>query len=298
MNTNKVTTIQEAVASIPEGAHVALGGFAVAGCPMALVHELIRQGRRHLTVSQAVGGMDTDLLVGAGLVDTLVFGGGSLDRAGLLNRVNEAILEGTVRVQEQSALAITLRYHAGALGIPYIPCRTLLGSDFLHTLVEMGDAQVADDPFEGGRIVRLKALRPDVAVLHVQVADPEGNCRIAGPTWDNLEKARAAARTIVLAEEVVDQEEFRKWPEGTTLSGLYVDRVVPLRYSAHPTACYRRYDYDFDHLRSYATLAQTKDGFQRYLEEYVLGTKDHEGYLERVGEDRLRMLRADPQRGY
>jgi acyl CoA:acetate/3-ketoacid CoA transferase alpha subunit len=298
MNPDKVRSLQEVVASVPEGAHVALGGFAISGCPIAFVHEMIRQRRGRLTLSQAVGGMDTDLLVGAGLVETLIFGGGSLDRAGLLNRVNEAILLGRVRVLEQSSLAITLRYHAGALGILYIPTRTLLGSEMLEPLVEAGEAEVAEDPFEGQRIVRLRALRPDVAVLHVQMADRQGNCRILGPTWDNLEKARAARRTVVLTEELVDEQEFRRSPEGTVLSGLYVDAVVPLRFSAYPTACYRKYDYDFEHLRRYATLAQTEEGFAQYLEEYVLGTSDHEGYLSRVGEERLRDLVADPERGY
>jgi len=298
MARGKIKDLGDVVTSIPEGAHVALGGFAVSGCPMAFVHEMIRRHRGRLTISQAIGGLDTDMLVGAGLVDTLIYSGGSLDRVGLLERVNEAIVQGRVRAVEHSSLAISLRYLAGALGIPYMPTTTLLGSHILQGLVEAKDAVVAHDPFTGARHVQLRALQPDVAVLHVQMADAEGNCRIFGPTWDNLDKAKAAGRVIVLAEEIIDADLSREHPEQTTLAGLHVESVVPLTYSAHPTACYRYYDYDLEHLQEYARLAKTAEGFARYLDRFVLGVRDHQEYLRLVGGDRLRHLAAESARGY
>ena len=298
MAEDKRTSLAEAVSMIPEGAHLALGGFSVAGCPMAFVHELIRRGTGRLTLSQAVGGLDTDMLVGAGLVSTLLYGGGSLDRAGPLRRVNDAIARGSLRAIDHSSLSVALRYLAGAIGLPYIPTTTLLGTDILKGLVEAGEAVVAVDPFHGVRHVQLKPLRPDFAVLHVPVADPEGNCRLFGPTWDNTDKARAAERVIILAEEVVDTERFRESPESTVLWGFNVVAVVELPFSAHPTACYRRYDYDWEHLRLYSEMSATPEGFRQYLDRFVFGVRDHREYLERIGEDRLKKLVADPVRGY
>ncbi len=298
---DKVVTLSEAVKSIPNGAHVALSGFAITRATMAFAAEVLRQGIRDLTVSQCVGAMDADLLVGGGAVSRILYGGGSLDRFGRLSCVNRAIEEGSIVAEEYSSLSMVFRYMAGALGLPFVPIRSLRGSDVLKRLEEVAPSSIAyvDDPFTGDRWLALKPLNPDVAVVQVQVADPEGNAWIYGPRWDNEEQVKASARTIVITEQLVPTEVIRRDPERTVIHGFRVSHVVHLPFSAHPTAVYRAYDYDADHIRMYAEAAKTPEGMRAYLDKYVYGVKDHWEYLELLGGVRhLTRLAADPILGY
>jgi len=297
----KLTSLSQAVGSIPSGSHVALSGFAIARCAMAFAREVIRQQIRGLTLSQCVGGMDTDLLVGAGAADCLIYGGGSLDRFGFLANVNAGIEKGSLRAEEYSSLSITFRYLAGSLGLPFIPIRSLAGSDILTQLQERSGSDIASiqDPFSGDSWLALKPLLPDVAVVQVQTADEEGNCWILGPRWDNAEQARASKRTIVIAEHVVPGDVIRRQPELSVIPGLLVSHVVELPFAAHPTAMYHEYDYDADEIRKYAEATRSPEKFQAYLDRFVYGPKDHEEYLETVGGiSRLQSLMADQILGY
>ncbi|MDH7489201.1 MAG: CoA-transferase [Anaerolineae bacterium] len=298
---DKVVTLSEAVASIPSGSHVALSGFAITRATMAFAAEVLRQGIRNLTVSQCVGAMDADLLVGGGAVSRILYGGGSLDRFGRLACVNRAIEEGSIVAEEYSSLSMVFRYVAGALGLPFITIRSLRGSDVLKHLEEKAPSAVAyvDDPFTGEKWLALRPLNPDVAVVQVQVADPEGNAWIYGPRWDNEEQVKASKRTIVITEQLVPTEVIRRDPERTVIHGFRVSHVVHLPFSAHPTAVYRVYDYDADHIRLYAEAAKTPEGMRAYLDKYVYGVKDHWEYLELLGGVRhLTKLAADPILGY
>lgn len=298
---SKLTTLADAVASIPSGAHVALPGFAITRCAMAFAREVIRQGIRGLTVSQCVGAMDADLLVGAGAVDRIIYGGGSLDRFGRLACVNRGIEDGSLRADEYSSLSVTFRYLAGALGIPFIPIRSLRGSDLVTRLEERADGDVAmvTDPFSGETWLALKPLVPDVAIALVQIADEHGNAQIWGPRWDNVEQVRAGRRTIVIAEQVVREEVIRQSPERTVIPGLHVSHVVELPFAAHPTSVYGVYDYDAAAIEQYVEATRTPEDVRRYLEETIYGAKDHWEYLARMGGmERLAALRADPSLGY
>ncbi len=298
---SKLATLAEAVATIPSGAHVALSGFAITRCNMAFAREVIRQGIRGLTVSQCVGAMDADLLVGAGAVERIIYGGGSLDRFGRLNCVNRGIEEGTLVAEEYSSLSMAFRYLAGSLGLPFIPIRSLRGSDILRRLQEIAPSEVStvDDPFTGENWLVLKPLVPDVAVVQVQVADEEGNAWIYGPRWDNEEQVKASQRAIVITERLVPTEVIRRDAERTVIPGFKVSHVVHLPFSAHPTSVYRIYDYDAEHIVRYAEATKTPEGVRKYLDEYVYGVKDHWDYLERVGGmKRLNDLVADPILGY
>jgi glutaconate CoA-transferase subunit A len=298
---SKLTTLTEAVASIPSGAHLAISGFAITRCTMAFAREVIRQGINNLTISQCVGAMDADMLVGAGAVNRLIYGGGSLDRFGRLNCVNRGIENGTLVVEEYSSLSVAFRYLAGALGIPFIPIRSLRGSDLMAQLKEKSGANLANivDPFTGEDWPVLKPLLPDVAVVQVQAADEEGNAWIMGPRWDNSEQVRASQRTIVITERVVTDETIRQNPEQTTIPGLFVSHVVELPFAAHPTSVYRVYDYDAGQIQAYVEATRTPESFRVYLDQYVYGVRDHWEYLERVGGlKRLNSLQADPVLGY
>ena len=185
---DKVKNAAEVVRTIPNGSHIALGGFAVARNVITVVHELIRQQKRDLTLSQCVMGMDTDLLVGACLVSRLIIGGGSLDRFGPAHCVNRARETGAVVSQDYSSLSLCFGYLAGALGISFIPIKSLLSSEVLERL-EAGSAaenlRHMTCPFTGEEYLLLRAITPDVSLVHVQVADREGNCQISGPRWEN-----------------------------------------------------------------------------------------------------------------
>ena len=298
---NKLSSLHEAVASIQPGAHVALPGFAIARCAMAFTHEVIRQGINHLTLSQCVGAMDADILVGAGMADRLIYGGGSLDRFGRLSAVNRGIETGTLAAEEYSSLSVTFRYLAGSLGLPFIPIRSLQGSDLLANLKEHhpDDVATVQDPFTGDDWLALKPLLPDVAIAIVSAADAEGNAQIDGPRWDNLEQARASKRTIVLAQKIISTKEIRKHPDRNVIPGFLVSHVVHVPYAAHPCSLFQAYDYDADHIRLYAEAAQSPEGMRAYLDSYVYGVPDHAAYLAKVGGDELiKKIDADPERGY
>ncbi len=297
----KVTTLTEAVASIPSGAHVALSGFAITRCTMAFAREVIRQGIKGLTISQCVGAMDADLLVAGGAVERLIYGGGSLDRFGRLACVNRGIEDGTLAAEEYSSLSIAFRYLAGSLGLPFIPIRSLRGSDLMRLIAERAGSEVAviSDPFTGEDWPVLKPLLPDVAVVQAQVADAEGNAWIMGPRWDNTEQVRASQRTIVITERVVPGDVIRQEPERTVIPGMLVSHVVELPFAAHPTSVYREYDYDAEQIERYVEATRTPEGVKTYLDQYVYGVKDHWEYLEKIGGlQRLNSLRADPILGY
>jgi glutaconate CoA-transferase subunit A len=297
----KVSTLADAVASIPGGAHVALSGFAIARCTMAFAREVIRQGIKGLTVSQCVGAMDADILAGAGAVERIVYGGGSLDRFGRLNCVNRGIEEGTLIAKEYSSLSLAFRYLAGSLGLPFIPIRSLRGSDVLERLQEVAPSEIGyvDDPFTGDDWLVLKPILPDVAVVQVQTADEEGNAWILGPRWDNEEQVKASERAIVITERLVPTEAIRHDPERTVIPGFRVSHVVHLPFAAHPTSVYHTYDYDADHIRQYADASKTPEGLRNYLDKYVYGARDHWEYLELIGGMKhLARLAADPILGY
>ncbi len=298
----KLASLSEAVGSIPSGSHIGLSGFAVTRCTMAFAREVIRQGIRELTVSQCVGAMDTDLLVGAGAVDKVIYGGGSLDRFGRLNCVNAGIESGSLRAEEYSSLSIAFRYLAGSLGLPFIPIRSLCGSDLLSRIREQSVSDIAfvEDPFSEEKWLALKPLIPDVAIEQVQTCDEEGNSWIMGPRWDSGEQVKASQRTIVITEHVEPVEAIRREPERCVIPGFLVSHVVELPFGAHPTSLYREYDYDADRIEEYVEATKEgKDSFKAYLDKYVYGVKDHKEYLEKVGgKSRMEKLRADPILGY
>ncbi len=299
---DKVKSVADVVQTIPSGAHIALGGFSIARNVIPVVHELIRQQRRDLTISQGVVGLDTDLLVGAGLVKHLIMGGGSLDRFGPVHCVNRAREAKSLLCEDYTSLSMCFRYLAGALGLSFIPIKSLLGSEVLERL-EAGPG--ADDvkrlkcPFTGEEYVLLRALTPDVSLVCVQIADRDGNCQIEGPLWENEEQAKAARRVIVIAEELVPTEYIQRAPQKTILPAHRVEAVIHQPFGAVPTAVLGRYDYDADHLRLYVNHAKDPKGFQEYLKTFVFGCRDHWEYLEKLGGlKRMEELRADRILGY
>ena len=300
--TNKLVSMAEAVSSIPDGSHVALGGFAITRCVVAFVHEMIRQSKRNLTVSQCIIGIETDLLVGTGCVSHLIYGGGSLDHFGLCEANNRAIGRKAITIEEYSSLAICFKYLAGALGLPFLPINSVMGSDMHKNLArDPGKKLVADAtcPFTGEKLLYLRALNPDVAIIHVNKADEEGNAVILGPKWDNPEAAKASKRVILIAEEIVPSHEMVKVADSVFVPAFRVDKVVHAPWGAYPSAVYHVYDYDAKHIEYYAEQNKDETKFKKYVDDYILGVKDHWEYLEKWGGiRRLQELKADAYLGY
>jgi glutaconate CoA-transferase subunit A len=282
---DKVKSVADVVRSIPDGSHVALGGFAIARNSIVFAHEVIRQQKKNLTLSQGVMGLETDLIVGAGLAKKIIVGGGSLDRFGPARCINRARDNGSVEHIDLSSLSLSFAYLAGALGITFIPIKSLLASEMFDRFEKTAPEYIRKGtcPFTGEEYVFLRALQPDVSVVHVQIADTEGNCWINGPRWESEEQAKSAKRLIITTEELVPTEYIQRQPERTIIPGHRVEAVVHQPYGGHPTGVFGSYDYDADHLRLYANAHKTPEGMKAYLDEYVLGTKDHWEYLDKVG---------------
>ncbi len=299
---DKVRPVAEVVGSIPDGSHLGLGGFAIARNVNTVVHELIRQRKKNLSLSQCVMGMDTDLLVGAGLVSRLIVGGGSLDRFGRVNCVNRARESGAVESLDATSLAVCFGYLAGALGVSFMPIKSLIASETLERLEAGAGAEAfrrMTCPFTAEEYVLVRAIVPDVSLVHVQVADREGNCRINGPRWENEEQAKAGRRVIVITEELVSTDTIRQCPERTVIPGHRVEAVVHQPFGAHPTSVFGCYDYDSEHLQMYVEQSSSPEKMQDYLEHYIFGSRNYDEYLEKVGGmERLTKLKARQDRGY
>lgn len=312
----KVMSLRQAVDRfVTDGCHLSVGGFTVNRNPMAAVYEVIRQRRRGLHLYAHSNGQAVDELVGAGCVDRIEIAyAGSGRFAPTCVRFRKAAEEGRLAVEDYTNYQMTLRFMAGAMGVPFLPTLTGLGTDIAelwgfskgmrrsdprlpdHKLV------VAENPFGawGGasRVVLVPAVTPDVTILHVQQADAQGTFRIRGLSFADVEQAGAARRVIVTCEELVDGDRLRKDSDRNAMAFMAVDAVVHVPWGAFPTACWGHYDYDPDYLWMYAQQAENEALHGDYVERYVLGVKDHEGLLDLVGRDRLDRLRAAEGRGY
>jgi len=298
---SKVRKLHELVMEIPaRGAEIALGGFAITRCPVAFVSELIRQNKKEVILYETIGSFDADLLVGAGAVKKLSYGGGSLDKFGRLGRINEGIENGTLEVREYTTLSINLRFLAGSMGIPFIPSKTLLGTEILENLLKKdgNDVIVQDSPFDGERYFYYRSLQPSYAVIHAPYADAKGNVILYGPVWD-AELAKSAKKLIVTVEKLVSTEFIKKHPENVIIPSLYTYAVCEVPYGAYPTSVYKVYDYDAEVLTRYGKLNLKQDEFNNWLQKHILGTKDHHEFiLKLAGMEKLNALKADPVYGY
>lgn len=300
MSEDKVLSVSEAIRRfVQDGDSVALGGWVIARCVIAAVHELIRQEKKNLTVCQGLSGLDTDLLVGAGCVSRLITAGGTLDAFGLLNRVNDAFSKGKLAVENNSALGLATRFLAGSLGLPFLPSRAIMGSAIMDDLNNAKAAAEMKSPFNGENVILLKALNPRIAIIHVQRADKNGNAQIDGPIWDSQAMAGSAECILLTTEELVDESEIAKNPERTIIPAFKVASVSLVPFGAHPTSCYRYYDYDADQLKIYSEASADADKFEKYIEENVLAHDHFQNYLDGVcPKDRREELKAKPGRGY
>jgi len=309
----KVMTAAQAVAAfVNDGDYLSFGGFSTNRRAYGLVHEIIRQGRKNLYVESGAAGGDVDMLIGADCVQAIMIS--YIANSGYTQigrRFRHAVENGEILFDDYSLDAQTLAYHAAALGLTYVPCKFMLGSDIVdkwgiseeerkrHPKLPPKKFIVQEDPFHPGEVLcLLPAPEIDVAVIHVQKAGPDGTCRIEGAPFQDIDIAMAARHTIVSCEELLSDEEIRKNPELNTLPGLCVDAVVHLPYGAHPSQCFGYYDYDTALFSEYEQASKSREGFDAFLKKYVTGSRDHWDYLSKFGLKRLMSLKVERDLGY
>ena len=312
---SKVVSLADAVHRfIHDGAHISFGGFTVSRQPMACAYEIARQKTRGLHVYMHSGGQALDLLIGAGCVRAVEIAYGANGRfAPTCVCFRRAVERGELLVEDYTNYQMTLRFQAGAMGVPFLPVRSGMGTDIVkrwgfdaemrrqdmrlpnRKLVVLADPFAEGDP---NPLVLVPAINPDVTVIHAQQADTQGTVRIGGLTFADLEQARAARHVIVTCEELVEPEVLRAEPDRNQIPFFMVDAVVHVPHGAHPTACYGFYDYDAQHLNTYRALASDEGRFAAYLDEYVYGVTGHADYLDKIGMEALKRIRAVPPFGY
>jgi acyl CoA:acetate/3-ketoacid CoA transferase alpha subunit len=289
----------EAAKIVNDGDIIATSGFALTRAPMAFARELVRQKKKNLTVVGTTVTLDADMLVGAGAVKALeIATGGVYIKERWLYNIWSKVESGKLKLDDWSNLSMAIRFFAGALNIPYIPTKILLGSDILKYLPP-DKIKESTCPFTGEKVTLIRAVKPDVAIIHAQCADSEGNTIVYGSKLCDFECAMAARKTIVTVEEILPRSMIIRQPELTTIPAFKVDAVVLAPYGAHPLSCYKYYDYDDDHIFLYKSYAKKgEEAFKEYLDKYVYGIEDHWEYLKMVGIKKLYDLKADPELGY
>jgi 3-oxoacid CoA-transferase subunit A/glutaconate CoA-transferase subunit A len=279
---DKRMTAQEAVKKfIPDGTLLAMGGFGHVRVSMAIVYDILRQRKKHLTMSGKTAVHDLDLLVGSGCVDRVeVAYSFGHELRGLSPASRRAVETGHCTVTgEISNAGFQWRFLAAMMGLPFIPTRVMLGTDtFTHS-----SAQTMIDPFSGKPVCLLPACYPDVAVIHVPRCDKYGNAQIDGIIVEDFELSRAARHLILTTEKIVDSQHIRQEPWKTVIPFYLVSAVVETPFGSHPCQMPYQYFFDEDHIGEWLSMSASEEGVQRYLERYVYGVTDFSEYLQRIG---------------
>jgi acyl CoA:acetate/3-ketoacid CoA transferase alpha subunit len=279
---SKLMTAGEAVGQfVHDGDYIASGGFGHVRVSMNIIYEIVRQKRKNLTMAGKTAVHDLDILIGARAVNRVepAYSFGH-ELRGLSPAGKRMVESGECKVvAEISNAAYQWRFLAGMMGVPFIPARTLLGTDTL----KYSSFKTATDPYTGKPIVLIPAAYPDVAFIHVHRADVYGNAQIDGIAVEDFELARCARRLIVTAEEIVDDDIIRDEPWRTVIPFFCVDAVVESPFGSHPCQMPGAYFYDEEHISEWLRMAKTDQGAENYFEKYVFGASSFDEYLGLCG---------------
>ena len=279
----KVTTLEEAAALIPDGASVGIGGSTLSRTPMAMIWALIRAGRKGLVCSRSITSSEGDLLYASGICDHIVTSWFSQGIVWGVSKVMRHHVETRkARFDEWSHMAIGLRFRAGAMGLPFLPMRSMLGSDVLR---QRPEAKEMACPFTGEKLLLVPALNPDVAIIHVQRCDAYGNAQIDGLQFMDIDLAMAANRVILTTERIVSNNQIRRAPDHTKIPFFAVEAVVEVPFGCAPHECGGAYEPLFKHMDYYTGLVNGDPvaGMREYLDRYVHGPKSWVDYLGLIG---------------
>ncbi len=277
----KLMTIAEAVTTfIHDGDYVASGGFGGVRIATAVLHEIVRQRRRHLGLSGHTATHDFQILAAGHCFDrcdvAYIVG---LELRGLSPNARRVMESGEVRVTEWSNATLAWRYKAAAMGVPFLPCRTILGTD----VERHSAAKEITCPFTGLKLLAVPALYPDVGLIHVHRADAYGNCQIDGITIADYDVARASKRVIITTEQLVETDEIRNDPAKTLLPYWLVDAVCHVCYGSYPGNMPYEYYSDEAHLAEWLEAEKDTSTLAQFLDRYIYSTKDFEEYLDLKG---------------
>jgi len=283
----KVMSLDEAAALVHDGEVVGIGGSTMSRTPMGMIWALIRAGRKRLTCARSIVSSDGDLLLGSGACDHVVTSWFSQSILWGVSKVMRHHVEtGKARYDEWSHMAMGMRLRAGAMGIPFMPIRSMLGSDVRKQRPEPIEI---DCPFTGDKLLLVPALNPDVALIHVQRSDPYGNAQIDGLQFMDIDLAMAANKVILTTERIVSNDQIRRAPDQTKIPFFTVDAVVELPFGCAPHECYGVYEPMIAHMEYYTGLVNGDpvNGMQQYLERFVYGPKSWNEFLSMIGTDQL-----------
>ena len=280
---DKVMSLEEAAALVPDGASVGIGGSTLSRTPLAMVWALIRAGRRDLHCARSITSSEGELLFASGVSRHILTSWFSLGIVWGVSRIMRAYTESNrARFEEWSHMAVGLRFRAGAMGVPFLPMRSMMGSD---VVAQLPDTRAIDCPFTGEKLVLVPALNPDIALIHVQRCDAYGNAQIDGLPFMDLDLAMAANRVILTTERIVSNDQIRRRPDQTKIPFFAVDAVVEVPFGCAPHECYGLYEPLFSHLDGYAAQLRraSEQGMRDYLDRYFYEPRSWTEYLDRLG---------------
>lgn len=286
---SKLCTLSEAVSRyVHDGDLVYLAGFTHL-IPFAAGHEIIRQGKKDLTLARATPDLIYDQMAAAGCARKIIFSYMGNPGVGSLKVLRRLVEAGRLEWEEYSHFGMITRLQAGAAGLPFLPMNQTAAGD-----LERANPlyRRVTDPYSGREVVVVPPLHPDVAVVHVQRADANGNAQIWGIIGEQKEAAFAARRVILTAEEIVPEEVIRSDPNRTLIPDFIVNAVVHVPFCAHPSYTQGYYDRDNELYLKWDDISETDEGVRAYLDEWVYGLPDREAYLARLGEETLARLKV------
>lgn len=283
--TDKLVSMAEAIERfVPDGASVALGTAQESHIPFAAGHELVRQGKRDLTLIGPISDMLFDQLIGAGCVKKIQAAWIGNVITGSSYMFRRAVESGELEVEDFSNLAMVMALLAGALGVPFMPLRSTLGSSLPDTNPQLG---TVDCPFTGEKLAAVRAIVPDVTIVHAQRADANGNAHLWGSLGITRQAVEAANSIIVTAEEIVAPEVITSDPNRTLVPGFRVAAVVEAAWGAHPSPLPGYYNRDHETFIDYRNQTSEAGGYDLWKAEWVDDVQTLAGYRTRLGESRM-----------
>lgn len=304
---SKVMTMKEAIERhVHDGQFLFIGGY-ICRTPFAAIHEILRQGKKKLTITRSNAADDFDMMIGAGAVNRFISTFLSLGVYGLGRCYRRSIEKGIphrIELEEYTNLSLPMMLMAGAMGMPFVPVKDMVGTDLLHIRSFMGENKykIIDSPFDGTRTILVPALQPDLAIIHVQQADEFGNAQMWGIGGDCKVGANAAKKVIVSCERIVSRDTVGKDPSRTIVPDFKVVSVVEEPFGAHPGYTPGFYDVDFAFGSLYQKSSDTVEGFEAFMNEWVYGIPDRtsyiQHYIERFGYGAFKKLHAKFDYGY
>ena len=278
----KILTIEEAAALVPNGCTIALGGLSMNSVPMAFVRELIRQEKRELTLVAIVNGMAVDWLIAAGCVQRLITGLISFEGMGMAPNFRHAVESKKISLEEYSEYLLIARLRAAATNLPFIPTKAGIGTDILA--LHPDTTRLETDPVSGESYVACTPLPIDIAIVHAHAADVFGNVRVTPKLiWMDNEIVNTAKKTIVTVEKIIPHHEFVAEPYRTTYPRFVIDAVVEVPWGAYPTSCFPKYTHDKQFFSSYLKAAKYPETFQTFWANQVIGPDMHIDFLQANG---------------